>query len=305
MGLPAAQRQVPGIRATEEVEDLSQAAGRQVEQAFQFLQRKDYIQEREGYLMGEVIADGIIREVPLYAGLRPLSRPWTGPLGSPVWRCHAVALVTDLMRSLTSVTFFSVQVGFTEFAETINGRIAQVCTCFPSHIPEIGACLNMVLFSHAMCVWSVSVTMDVAPSSRKDELARLAVTAAGARARGGALSPFEDVQVAFIIGLGETFNGDILTQLAEHPVKAMILAGFITAASLPPVFDARTEDRRGIALFNSLVPVSVRDTALSLFSSTGADKVTPAPTRGSLTLRSRGAVRCAYAPVQVLLGKIH
>jgi hypothetical protein len=113
------------------------------------------------------------------------------------------------------------------------------------------------------------------------------------------------VQVAFIIGLGETFNGDILTQLAEHPVKAMILAGFITAASLPPVFDARTEDRRGIALFNSLVPVSVRDTALSLFSSTGADKVTPAPTRGSLTLRSRGAVRCAYAPVQVLLGKIH
>lgn len=129
----------------------------EVERAFQFLQRTDYIQEREGYLMGEVIADGIIREV-----------------------------------------------GFTEFAEKINGRIAQV---------------------------------------------------------------------AFIIGLGETFNGDILTQLAEHPVKAMILAGFITAASLPPVFDARTEDRRGIALFNSLVPVSVRDTALSLFSSTGADKI--------------------------------
>lgn len=162
---PQHSARVLGSARQRKSEDLSQAAVRQVERAFQFLQRTDYIQEREGYLMGEVIADGIIREVPRYAVLRPLSRPWTGPLGSPVWRCHAVALVTDLMRSLTSVTFFSLQVGFTEFAEKINGRIAQVRTCFQSHIPWSGA-----LFTCHVCVERVRDLSSVRDHGRCPQL---------------------------------------------------------------------------------------------------------------------------------------
>jgi len=34
-----------------------------------------------------------------------------------------------------------------------------------------------------------------------------------------------DLQVAFVLGLGETFNGDIYTQLAEHPFMATLLVG--------------------------------------------------------------------------------
>jgi hypothetical protein len=33
------------------------------------------------------------------------------------------------------------------------------------------------------------------------------------------------LQVAFVLGLGETFNGDIYTQLAEHPFMATLLVG--------------------------------------------------------------------------------
>ena len=49
----------------------------QITDLFQFLQRKDYIKEREGYLMGEVIGDAIIREVCTRATLPTQHYKWT------------------------------------------------------------------------------------------------------------------------------------------------------------------------------------------------------------------------------------
>ena len=53
----------------------------QITDLFQFLQRKDYIKEREGYLMGEVIGDAIIREV--------CTRATLPPPGTIEWTCRA------------------------------------------------------------------------------------------------------------------------------------------------------------------------------------------------------------------------
>ena len=101
----------------------------QVEEAFSFLQATNYRKEREGFLLGDIFADRVIREG-----------------------------------------------GFTEFAETVNGRVAQV---------------------------------------------------------------------AFPLAVLETGNGDLLTQLSDHPVKALLLSAFIVYASLPPLFDSEENDRRG------------------------------------------------------------
>eukprot|EP00283_Hemiselmis_rufescens_P005574 CAMPEP_0173434732 /NCGR_PEP_ID=MMETSP1357-20121228/13283_1 /TAXON_ID=77926 /ORGANISM="Hemiselmis rufescens, Strain PCC563" /LENGTH=221 /DNA_ID=CAMNT_0014399627 /DNA_START=11 /DNA_END=676 /DNA_ORIENTATION=- len=129
----------------------------QAEKLFGFLQSKSFIKEREGFLVGEMFADGCIRNS-----------------------------------------------GFTEFSEKVNGRIAQV---------------------------------------------------------------------AFPLALGETFNGDVLTQLAESPVTALMLMMAITAASLPPVFEENQDDRRAASMMRVVVPPEINDKVMDAFKSSGMDKI--------------------------------
>jgi hypothetical protein len=136
----------------------------QVEDAFSFLQATNYRKEREGFLLGDIFADRVIREG-----------------------------------------------GFTEFAETVNGRVAQI---------------------------------------------------------------------AFPLAVLETGNGDLLTQLSDHPIKALLLSGLIVYASLPPLFDAEEGDRRGASLFKMAVPPEARRGLMNFYTVFDLDKLfTPAAER--------------------------
>jgi hypothetical protein len=136
----------------------------QVEEVFSFLQSTTYRKEREGFLLGEIFADRVIREG-----------------------------------------------GFTEFAETVNGRVAQV---------------------------------------------------------------------AFPLAVLETGNGDLLTQLSDHPVKAMLLSALIVYASLPPLFESAENDRRGASLFKMAVPPEARRGLMNFYTVFELDKIfTPAAER--------------------------
>lgn len=136
----------------------------QVEDAFSFLQATNYRKEREGFLLGDIFADRVIREG-----------------------------------------------GFTEFAETVNGRVAQI---------------------------------------------------------------------AFPLAVMETGNGDLLTQLSDHPIKALLLSGLIVYASLPPLFDAEENDRRGASLFKIAVPPEARRGLMNFYTVFDLDKIfTPAAER--------------------------
>ena len=135
-----------------------------VEESFAFLQATNYRKEREGFLLGDIFADRIIREG-----------------------------------------------GFTEFAEKVNGRVAQV---------------------------------------------------------------------AFPLAVLETGNGDLLTQLSDHPVKALLISAFIAYASLPPLFDAAENDRRGASLFKIAVPPEARRGLMNFYTVFELDKIfTPAAER--------------------------
>jgi hypothetical protein len=124
---------------------------------FGFLQSRTFSKDREGFLLGDVFADGVIRNG-----------------------------------------------GFTEFAEKVNGRVAQL---------------------------------------------------------------------AFPIGLTQTFNGDLLDQLAANPMQALALSSLILYASLPPLFDTRADDRRGISVFKASVPAEVRKGLMEQYRSGGLDKI--------------------------------
>lgn len=80
-------------------------------------------------------------------------------------------------------------------------------------------------------------------------------------------------QIAFPIGLTQTFNGDLLDQIAEHPVQALLLSGIILYASLPPLFDARTDDRRGVSVFKAAVPAEIRTGMQDAYDKAGLAKI--------------------------------
>ncbi len=124
---------------------------------FGFLQSRTFSKDREGFILGDVFADGVIRNG-----------------------------------------------GFTEFAEKVNGRVAQL---------------------------------------------------------------------AFPIGLTQTFDGDLLDQLAANPMQALALSSLILYASLPPLFDTRADDRRGISVFKASVPAEVRKGLMEQYRSGGLDKI--------------------------------
>ena len=82
-------------------------------------------------------------------------------------------------------------------------------------------------------------------------------------------------QIAFPLGLSQTFgeDGDFLNQLAIHPIQALLLSGVILYASLPPLFDAREDDRRAISVFKAAVPGEVRTQLMDIYGKSGLDKI--------------------------------
>ena len=75
-------------------------------------------------------------------------------------------------------------------------------------------------------------------------------------------------QLAFPLVLANmASHGDALTQLAAHPLLALMLSGAVTLATLPPVFDAKTDDRRQAAVVRALVPAAIRDQLLDVYRS--------------------------------------
>jgi len=126
-------------------------------EVFGFLQSKTFSKDREGFILGDVFADAVVRNG-----------------------------------------------GFTEFAEKVNGRVAQV---------------------------------------------------------------------AFPLGLMETFNGDLIDQLAAHPIQVIFWSLLTVYASLPPMLDERTDDRRSIAVFKASVPAEVRTGLQDAYDKAGLDKI--------------------------------
>lgn len=54
--------------------------------------------------------------------------------------------------------------------------------------------------------------------------------------------------------------------------QALLLSSIILYGSLPPMFDARTDDRRSIAVFKASVPAEVRTTLQDLYDGAGLGK---------------------------------
>ena len=57
--------------------------------------------------------------------------------------------------------------------------------------------------------------------------------------------------------------------------QALLLSSIILYASLPPLFEARTDDRRSIAVFKASVPSEVRTTLQDLYDGAGLGKYVP------------------------------
>eukprot|EP00960_Hanusia_phi_P074039 768138-Hanusia_phi.AAC.2 len=97
--------------------------------------------------------------------------------------------------------------------------------------------------------------------------------------RNGGFSEFAETvngrvaQLAFPLAVGETFNGDLLSQIADHPIKVLLLCALVTYASLPPLFEARTDDRRGASVFKAAVPPEVRKGLVSVFETFELNKI--------------------------------
>ena len=154
---PAAPKQVVDKPVTLGLAAALMGNNEKAKEIFGFLQSRTFSKDREGFILGDVFADGVIRNG-----------------------------------------------GFTEFAEKVNGRVAQL---------------------------------------------------------------------AFPIGLTQTFNGDLLDQLAANPMQALALSSLILYASLPPLFDTRADDRRGISVFKASVPAEVRKGLMEQYRSAGLDKI--------------------------------
>merc|ERR1740138_181937 len=131
----------------------------QAKEVFGFLQSKTFSKDREGFILGDVFADGVVRNG-----------------------------------------------GFSEFSEKVNGRVAQI---------------------------------------------------------------------AFPMAISQTFSeeGDFLDLLAAHPIQALLYSGIILYASLPPLFEARDDDRRSIAVFRAAVPGEYREKIMDLYNKSGLDKI--------------------------------
>ena len=131
----------------------------QAKEIFGFLQSKTFSKDREGFILGDVFADGVVRNG-----------------------------------------------GFSEFSEKVNGRVAQI---------------------------------------------------------------------AFPMAISQTFSeeGDFLDLLAAHPIQALLYSGIILYASLPPLFEARDDDRRSIAVFRAAVPGEYREKIMDLYNKSGLDKI--------------------------------
>merc|ERR1712216_367525 len=164
-GLPA-RPGCPGLKmqATEDKVTLGLAesvlsGNEQAKEIFGFLQSKTFSKDREGFILGDVFADGVVRNG-----------------------------------------------GFSEFSEKVNGRVAQI---------------------------------------------------------------------AFPMAISQTFSeeGDFLDLLAAHPIQALLYSGIILYASLPPLFEARDDDRRSIAVFRAAVPGEYREKIMDLFNKSGLDKI--------------------------------
>jgi hypothetical protein len=148
----------------------------QAKEIFGFLQSKTFSKDREGFILGDVFADGVVRNG-----------------------------------------------GFSEFSEKVNGRVAQI---------------------------------------------------------------------AFPMAISQTFSeeGDFLDLLAAHPIQALLYSGIILYASLPPLFEARDDDRRSIAVFRAAVPGEYREKIMDLYNKSGLDKFVPFPHALALCFP------CAHAP---------
>ena len=59
--------------------------------------------------------------------------------------------------------------------------------------------------------------------------------------------------------------------------QALFYSTIILYASLPPMFDERTDDRRSIAVFKASVPAEVRTTLQDVYDKAGLAKYVPNP----------------------------
>ena len=59
--------------------------------------------------------------------------------------------------------------------------------------------------------------------------------------------------------------------------QAIALSGLILYASLPPLFDSREDDRRGVSVFKASVPAEVRTQLMDAYGKSGLDKYVAPP----------------------------
>merc|ERR1719310_150084 len=89
------------------------------------------------------------------------------------------------------------------------------------------------------------------------------------------LSGNEQAKEIFGFLQSQTFSeeGDFLDLLAAHPIQALLYSGIILYASLPPLFEAREDDCRSIAVFRAAVPGEYREKIMDLYNKSGLDKI--------------------------------
>jgi hypothetical protein len=134
---------------------------------------------------------------------------WVYPLYG-VGICLVVATIVHVLLKPSTIAFFQQMYdsGFTQFAETVNGRIAQV---------------------------------------------------------------------VFFLAMFQRGDETLLSQISEHPVKAILISASIVLASLPPAIELAETDLRNTGKYSGMLkiamPSSVRSTLMRLYYDVGLDYV--------------------------------
>jgi len=187
----------------------------QAKEIFGFLQSKTYTKDREGFILGDVFADGVVRNG-----------------------------------------------GFSEFSEKVNGRVAQIA--FPIGLSqtfgEDGDFLNQ-LAAHPIQV--DNLTCRISSRTQTDSMRRLC-TCMRCWSSGNSLQLVSAIPITQWSGRS--------AHVGAAGEQALFLSGFILYASLPPLFDAREDDRRAISVFKAAVPAEVRTQLMDIYGKSGLDK---------------------------------
>lgn len=189
----------------------------QAKEVFGFLQSKTYTKDREGFILGDVFADGVVRNG-----------------------------------------------GFSEFSEKVNGRVAQIA--FPLGLSqtfgEDGDFLNQLAIHPIQVDIFPCRFTNFEPST--DSMRRLCACMRSS-------SSGERLQLILAIAMTQCCrtSAAYMGAVAE---QALLLSGVILYASLPPLFDAREDDRRAISVFKAAVPGEVRTQLMDIYGKSGLDK---------------------------------